>query len=179
MAAFARKMSWPAPAVQGLVVIYDEDQYYVASALAEKLAKEGHRVTYVTDAGIASAWSVYTAEQPLVQRRLAECGVEMRFNQVLDRFENGVAHFKDAYSGRGSACEAGCFIPVTSREPDESLWQALKDNAAFSSIRRIGDCRAPGLIAQAVYDGHEAGRLLGEAPELHAIRRERAVVGAF
>jgi dimethylamine/trimethylamine dehydrogenase len=165
-------------AIPGPVVIYDEDHYYVASALAERLAKEGHQVAYVTDAGIASAWSVYTAEQPRVQRRLAECGVALHFNMVLAGYSDGEAGFADAFSGKAMSLAAACFIPVTSREPDDALWTDLQGHAAFKSVRRIGDCRAPGLIAQAVFDGHEAGRMIGDPPEFHAIKRERVVVAA-
>ena len=50
---------------------------------------------------------------------------------------------------------------MTSREPNDGLYTELKDDPAFASVIAIGDCRAPGIIAQAVYAGHEAGRLLG------------------
>jgi dimethylamine/trimethylamine dehydrogenase len=64
-------------------------------------------------------------------------------------------------------------VPVTSRQPDDGLWQALQ-GADLASLIRIGDCKAPGIIAQAVFDGHRAGRMLGSTTE--AVRRERIVV---
>tara|TARA_B100000795_G_scaffold4404_1_gene3097 strand:+ start:30 stop:215 length:186 start_codon:yes stop_codon:yes gene_type:complete len=46
----------------------------------------------------------------------------------------------------------------------------------FKTLQRIGDCAAPGLIAHAVYAGHQAARELGEAPsQPDDNRRERKV----
>ena len=44
----------------GPVVIFDDEGYMMASALAELLAKEGRDVTYVATAGLVSAWSLVT-----------------------------------------------------------------------------------------------------------------------
>ena len=82
-------------------------------------------------------------------------------------------------------------MPVTSREPDETLWNDLLSDgqansaAGISSIQRIGDCKAPGLIAHAVYDGHRIARLIdgdrAEGEDLPAeppFRRDRVVIPA-
>ncbi|MGI9412965.1 MAG: FAD-dependent oxidoreductase, partial [Hyphomicrobiales bacterium] len=61
----------------GPAVIYDDDGYYMASAIAELLAAEGGDVTYVTPAAMVSAWSVLTAEQAQVHKRLLELGVKI------------------------------------------------------------------------------------------------------
>ena len=53
--------------VSGPVVIYDDEHYFMAGALAERLAGQGHDVTYVTPQNMASAWTVYTDEQGFVQ----------------------------------------------------------------------------------------------------------------
>jgi hypothetical protein len=39
----------------------------MAGALAERLAGQGHDVTYVTPQNMVSAWTVYTDEQGFVQ----------------------------------------------------------------------------------------------------------------
>jgi dimethylamine/trimethylamine dehydrogenase len=53
----------------------------------------------------------------------------------------------------------------------------LKD-AGDLTVHRIGDCKAPGIIAQAVYDGHRFAQEfdLDEAAAATA-RRERVVAG--
>ena len=46
---------------------------------------------------------------------------------------------------------------------------------ASPTLARIGDCKAPGLIAHAVYDGHKLAREFGEDPASIIVRRERAL----
>ena len=46
----------------------------------------------------------------------------------------------------------------------------------MASLVRIGDCKAPGIIAMAVHDGHLAGRMLGEDAGLTTPKRERVVI---
>ena len=54
-----------------------------------------------------------------------------------------------------------------------ALWQALK-GMPLSTLVRLGDAKAPGIIAQAVYDGHKFAREFGE--EHVAVKRERPLV---
>ena len=63
---------------------------------------------------------------------------------------------------------------MTSREPEEDLWLALQ-GASYKTLARIGDCKAPGLIAQAVYDGHKLAQEFGEDQATIVVRRERAL----
>ena len=37
---------------------------------------------------------------------------------------------------------------------------AANAGAGIASIQRIGDCKAPALIAHAVYDGHRTARMI-------------------
>ena len=70
----ARTTSPRARSPQGPIVVFDFDNYYMGSLLAEHLARSGDSVTYVTPAGHASAWAFMTNEQPQVHRALAQCG---------------------------------------------------------------------------------------------------------
>ena len=66
---------------------------------------------------------------------------------------------------------------MTSREPEDTLWHELQErDHGFASLVRIGDCKAPGIIAMAVHDGHLAGRMLGEDAGLITPKRERVVI---
>ncbi len=154
----------------GPVVVFDDDHYYAGSAIAEHLAGLGQSVTYVTSEGKVSAWSEYTAEQARAHARLIECGVDIAVNSTIAALSAGAAVVRCVYSGRERQLACGAFVPVTSRQPDEELWQAL-NGRGLASLYRIGDARAPGIIAQAVYDGHKLAREFGEEPV--EARRER------
>ena len=61
------------------------------------------------------------------------------------------------------SCEA--VVLVTERLPESEILEAIKDavsDGKLASLRLIGDAEAPGIIAQAVYAGHLAGREFGE-----------------
>lgn len=59
-------------------------------------------------------------------------------------------------------------------EPNDALWHELRKHQSLH-VHRIGDCKAPGLIAHAVYDGHRLAVDFGSEEE-PAAPRERVVV---
>jgi dimethylamine/trimethylamine dehydrogenase len=161
----------------GNVLVYDDDHYYMGPVIAEHLARHGASVTYVTSAGVAGDWSFHTQEQPQTQRRLLELGVKIVVSTVLDGFDGETVSLACGFTGRIQRQAASAIVLVTSREPDDALYRQLtQDGEAFTPhIHRIGDCRAPSLIASAVYEGHRIGRQLGITSD-EALRRDRFVV---
>ncbi|MBT9386851.1 FAD-dependent oxidoreductase [Pseudooceanicola sp. CBS1P-1] len=147
----------------GRVVIFDDDHYYMGSALAELLARRGHPVCYVTSRAQVSGWSDVTVEQARAHRRLHELGVEIVLNRMVSALTPEGALSRCVYTGQESLLSCDLFLPVTSRAPDEALWHDLQ-HLGLQTLERIGDCSAPGIIAQAVYDGHRAARSLGGTP---------------
>jgi len=135
---------------QGAVVIYDDDRFYLASALAEQVVKAGHRCVFVTPAAVVSPWAEHTLEQTRIQKRLLELNVEVITGHTLAQLEGDELTLSCVYS-----------------EEQESSWQA----AGVKSIRAMGDCYAPGLIAAAVHSGHGIARAVGLNAE-PIVRRE-------
>jgi dimethylamine/trimethylamine dehydrogenase len=155
--------------VAGPVVIYDDEHYFMAGALAERLAGQGHDVTYVTPQNMASAWTVYTDEQGFVQARLIEAGVKLAFARYVTGWADGAVTAECAYTGRALApMPCGTLILATGRVPVDGLYQALVGRVA--SLARVGDCLMPSSMADAIYSAHAYARELGEAPQ--PLRRE-------
>jgi len=154
----------------GPVIVYDDDNYYMGSAIAELLASKGNAVTYITPSTMVASWSTLTTEQPQVHQRLAELGVTIVLNRSISSFSGDELELACTYTGSKSRITCSNVVPVTSREPNDGLWQALKERP---NVQRIGDCNAPGIIAQAVYDGHRAARELGSAETGITVKRER------
>ena len=164
----------------GKAVIYDDDHYYLGSAIALRLREANIAVTMVTPEATLAGWSSYTGEHSLLMQALLDAEVEILTCKGLVAFEPGRVQLECVFSGRESSIEAEQLIPISRRIPNDALWRALHERRdAFEarggiSLQRIGDCRAPGIIAAAVYAGHKAARELGES-EIQ-VKRDRVVV---
>ncbi|MFZ1726119.1 MAG: hypothetical protein WAU13_05605, partial [Albidovulum sp.] len=179
--SYATPMTLPVDAVlkgarpTGDIVVFDDDGYYMAASVAEALALGGAQVRYVTSRNAVAAWTQYTGEQAQIHRRLADLGVTLHLNALVAGLGNGMAQIDCTYTGNRESHACDHFIPVTSREPITALWDALQGKA-LTSLQLIGDCKAPGIIAQAVHDGHRAARAFG-GPETPVLRDRVVLVG--
>ncbi|MDW9623629.1 NAD(P)-binding protein (plasmid) [Sinorhizobium meliloti] len=152
----------------GPVVVFDDDCFYMGSVLAELLARRGCTVTFVTPESEVSPWSRNTLEQARIQKRLIDLGVEIVTAMALAGRTKDQLELSCVYSGRIRPVDCATLVPVTARLPDETLWLELKAreaewaDAGIKTITRLGDCLAPGLIAAAVYSGHQYARTYQE-----------------
>ncbi len=168
---------------QGKVLIYDNDTFYLASVLAEQLAEEGNEVVLVTPSADIAQWTDFTLEQEHIQIRLRELGVQIVCKQELIAIESGRIRLGCIYMGTESSIRADSVVPVTARNPDDSLYNELISRknewseAGIRTVTAIGDCLAPATIAIAVYSGHEYARSLDKPPEEASLFRREVVFG--
>jgi dimethylamine/trimethylamine dehydrogenase len=156
---------------QGPVLLFDDEHYYMGGLLAEKLRALDIAVTLITPEAKASLYTENTEEHPRIQAHLIEIGVELELNTGLDSLSDGWASLVCAYTEQSREVEAHEIVLVTSREPNDELYEALSSQI---SITRIGDCLAPGTIAAAVYSGHRFAREFDEpTPKGAPFKRER------
>ncbi|MCB2135692.1 MAG: FAD-dependent oxidoreductase [Rhodobacteraceae bacterium] len=161
------------PPVAGKVIVYDDDGYHLAAGLADLLAGEGHSVTLVTPASKPAGWAGHTVEHDRLVAGLLDKGVEIVTSRQITVLQRQAATLACIYSGASRDIACDWLVPVTSREPEDGLWQSLAGRGLVT-LERIGDARAPGLIGHAVHDGHRAGRSFLARPEEMVVRRERA-----
>jgi len=157
--------------LDGDILIYDDEHYMMAGALAERYLLAGHRVKYLTPATTISCWTAMTDEQEFIQSRLLSMGIETGFAQQIDRIENRLLHSSCIYTGKSFEHGFENLILVTGRLPNDGLFSELSISA-----QRIGDCLVPSSIADAVYSGHKFAREYGEDPTLLVAKRERALI---
>jgi 2,4-dienoyl-CoA reductase-like NADH-dependent reductase (Old Yellow Enzyme family) len=113
-----------------------------------------HCTGFVTSFSEVSAFSHETLEQDLLRRRLHEVGVRIHLGVTLE---------------------------VTQRLSNEALYLELKEDEealraeGMEAVYRVGDCVAPQLIADAIFDGHRLAREIdAENPAVPLTwRRER------
>ncbi|MEM9330407.1 MAG: FAD-dependent oxidoreductase [Pseudomonadota bacterium] len=152
------------------VMIFDDDHYYMGSALAEHLAEAGNDVILVTPASEVSGWTHYTLEFEHIQVRLRELGVSIICNKGIKSVGKDYAELECIYVGDTERVEIDRIVPVTARTSVDTLYQEMLvheeawHDCGVKTVSRIGDCLAPATIAMAVYGGHEFAREL-EMPE--------------
>ena len=155
----------------GPAVVYDDDSFYMGGAIAEKLRLAGLPVTLVTPENVVSAWCEYTSEQYQVQQTLLELGVKIETAHSLLSYDGSDVMISCTHTEHQQAIKADALIMVTARQPNDELYQALnqrlqsESQTLFRSLRRIGDCEAPTIIAAAVYAGHRYARELDTDPD--------------
>jgi dimethylamine/trimethylamine dehydrogenase len=169
-------------ALEGTVLIYDDDQYYMAGVLAEKLLAMGHRVILATPGYEVSSWTTFTDEQFRVQKNLIAMGAELVLTHVLRAWRTSRAEFTCLYTGLPREVAADNLVLVTQRQPRDDLYRELARDegalaaAGISTLARIGDCEAPGAIVHATYSGHKFAREFGEPIDADAFPYRRELV---
>jgi dimethylamine/trimethylamine dehydrogenase len=155
----------------GPTVVYDDDSFYMGGVIAEKLRRANLPVVLVTPENTVSDWCEYTCEQYQVQKSLLELGVEIKTAQSLLAFDGYEVIISCTHTEHQQSIKADALIMVTARQPNDGLYHALQqrfesdEELLLSSLRRIGDCDAPAIIAAAVYSGHRYARELDTEPD--------------
>ena len=98
---------------------------------------------------------------------MIELGIGIVLEHYVTGFNDGTVQLASVYR-EGGAMPVDCrsLVVVGTRLGNDSLYQELKSdadrltNSGIRSLRSIGDCRAPGTVAHAVYSGHEYARTI-------------------
>lgn len=155
-------------------VVYDDDNFYMASVIVEQLCKHGHRAVYITPQPMVATWTDFTLDQERIIERLKALGVQMLVNTVIR--EQQV--FENQLSGESMQFNDAHLVMVGARQPTDQLYNDLRNNKDIKLLERVGDCVAPGTIQAAVLSGHTVARnILSAGSDQNAIRREQLIVG--
>ena len=149
------------------VLIYDDDHYYMGGVIAELLITSGCHVTLATPEALVSAWTANTLEQHKIQSKLIGLGVSIQTAKTIASTRNSAVELSCVYNGKPTETEADAICLITSRYPNDSLYQEIltqqqqqvnNGSTTIKSVDCIGDCHAPSTIAAAVYQGHRYAR---------------------
>lgn len=150
------------------VVVYDCEGYFMGAGLAELLVLEGFLVRLVSGLGQISPLSDETLEGPLLRRHLHELEVHTERGVDLEAVAPDGLRGRDEFGDPWEA-ESDAVVLVTQRLSDEALYLELAgDPGSLASegveaLYRIGDCVAPQLLAEVIFDGHRLGREIDSA----------------
>lgn len=166
----------------GHVLVWDCEGYAVGSGLAEKLALEGYDVELATPFERAAPLHDETLEGAFVRRRLHDVGVRVRTGLSLTEITAGSVAAVHEY---GYVVELGvdAVVLVSQRVSRERLYLELQAGETalraegIEGVYRVGDCVAPRLLGDVIFDGHRLAREIDSPdPSLPLpYRRERAL----
>ncbi|HET7429463.1 MAG TPA: FAD-dependent oxidoreductase [Gaiellales bacterium] len=145
------------------VAVIDYEGYFTATAIAEQLRSEGLEVEFVTSHEAVAPYCDQTLEGLPVRRRLNQVGVRVHRAVVVESIERDGIRLHGEFQAR-SELEVDGVVLVTQRRSDDELYHALAGDpagleaAGIEALYRIGDCVAPRLIADAIFDGHRLAR---------------------
>jgi len=164
------------------VVVYDAEGYFVGPGIAEVLAADGFETHLVTALEVVSPISDLTLEGPLLRRHLHEAGVVAHRGVTVLSVEEGRVAGEDEFEEQWSL-EADGIVLVTQQVSDDALYRelvadrGLLEANGIEAVYRIGDCVAPRMISEAVFDGHRLAREIdGPHPDIALpFDRERGI----
>jgi dimethylamine/trimethylamine dehydrogenase len=152
------------------VLVLDTDGYFTAVGMAELLIRRGKAVTIVTPFPNLAPYMFLTGEGFRVNRELRASGVEVVPSHVLTSIGRHQLRGRNVWAGEHEVeWNADSVVLVTQRQPRDELYRALIVDAerltaqGIEAVYRIGDCVAPRLIADCVFDGHRLGREIDSA----------------
>jgi len=169
----------------GPCVVFDGDNYYMGSLMAEALADAGRHVTYVTQEDSVAAWAGNTSERWRIRTQMMQKGIEIVTAHTLTAFDGSCATLSCSYTGAIKTLAVTAAVLATQRVQNDELYHAILatvDGDASKlpfTLTRIGDCEAPSIVAAAVYAGHRFATELDAGQDVdHPLRHDRADVGA-
>jgi dimethylamine/trimethylamine dehydrogenase len=173
-------------AVGDRVVVLDADGYFTGVAMAEMMADLGKQVSIVTHFGAAAPLMEYTLEAPNLHRMMHEKNITQYGGhwveecepgnvvkvKLFDLLRDGSTRTTEPAAGKPpremssevTIVEADTVILTTARHSNDALYQSLWqsrerwEEEEIGGIYQAGDCYAPRLIADAVFEGHRIAR---------------------
>lgn len=145
---------------QGPTLIYDTDGYYMGGVIAEALHRAGIDITMVVPGDSISPWTEMTSEQWRVRTHLMTLGIKLIMSHALIGFDGAQATLSCVYTETPQTLSFASVVMVGQRKPNDDLYAELLIHADGGTealpftLKRIGDCEAPAIIAAATYAGH-------------------------
>ncbi len=166
------------------VLVYDTDGYYTAVGVAELLLNAGKRVTLVTPLANVAPFMSFTGEFGPVNVSLRERGAEIVLQHQLSEIAPGAMRGASVWGGE-TTWDADATVLVTQRESIDGVYrQLLADPARLAAegieaVYRIGDCVAPRLPADSIFEGHRLAREIDSADPAIALPFIRELPDVF
>ncbi len=166
------------------IVVYDAEGYFMGHALATRLARAGHHVTYVTPESTVAPFTRFTLEQTRITVELNRDCQAVLTHTSLVKIDAGSVTVLDATTDLLREFPVDSVVLATGRESNDEIYRGLRERRedwsglGITGVYRAGDCIAPDFISEAVFSGHRLAREIDSNDPSEALPylRERARV---
>lgn len=151
------------------VLVYDTDGYYTGVGVAELLLNAGKRVTIVTPLANFASFMFFTGEGAPVNVSLRERGAQVVTTHLLSEIAADGQRGQSAWGGEPVHWDADAIVLVTQRESNAGIYEQLKadperlEREEIEAVYRIGNCVAPRMPADSIFEGHRLAREIDSA----------------
>jgi dimethylamine/trimethylamine dehydrogenase len=145
------------------VCVIDYEGYFTGAGIAEVLRAEGREVELLTCFDLVAHYCDQTLEGVRLRRRLHDLGIAAHRGSTATAIDPAGVDAADEF---GSPFRIDCdgVVLVTQRMSQDAFHRGLVADgeavaaAGVEQVHAIGDCVAPRLIADAIFDGHRLAR---------------------
>lgn len=167
------------PGLGQRVLVYDCEGYAIGVSVAQALAERGHDVELVTPHPVVGPSLDKTFEGAPVRAALARLGVTSTVYTTLETIGDDSCTLR--HFGSERVTDADNVILVTTRISRADLYHAVRAGSRarnHAGVYAVGDCAAPRILADAIFDAHRLAREVDtDAPERPlAYARERRLL---
>ncbi len=139
-------------------LLLDDDNTFRAASAVEFLVDAGVETHYAVRAEGANS-IMHPTMKPPINKRLGEKGVLYHRFSRIQEVRGGDVILVDNFSGAERVLEGVDTIVTTApNRPDTALYDALTAEDGALTVLMAGDCVAPRQVAEAIREGHLAGR---------------------
>jgi dimethylamine/trimethylamine dehydrogenase len=145
------------------VCVIDYEGYFTGAGVAEVLRAEGRHVELLTCFDLVAHYCDQTLEGVRLRRRLHDLGIRSHRGALATAIDAAGVDAADEF-GAPFRIECEGVVLVTQRRSCTELHDELSSDpaalagAGIAQLHAIGDCVAPRLIADAIFDGHRLAR---------------------
>jgi dimethylamine/trimethylamine dehydrogenase len=189
------------------VIVLDADGYFTGVSLAEYIVDQGKDVSIVTHYGAVGPLTEFTLEAVNLHRMMHEKGIKQYTSHWVEDIDVGnlvkvriFDLYRDGYQrttepgpdvaprrmgDETTELECDTVVLATGRTANNQLYKDLRarkdqwEREGIQAIYQAGDCYAPRVISEVVFDGHRIARefdmLDPQTPQLYI--RERMIWG--
>lgn len=150
---------------------------------AERIKQAGGPVTLRTPSESVSPRAGNTSERWRIRTHVMQLGIDIVLSHSLADFDGRIAALTCEYTGAQQEVPVASVVMVTQHKPKDGLYHDILAKVSGQlaalpfTLRRIGDCDAPAIIAAATYAGHRYARELdAEAGPDRSAQRDRGAV---